>query len=102
MRAIAGFAQREIRYVGYRVGNWGLPTAPGENVFAHRYGDCKDKATLVSAMLSAMGVESYYMMINSERDAVTPGRRRRSEFLITQFWRLRYRKEFPILRWWRM
>ena len=30
------------------------------NVFANRYGDCKDKATLLIAMLEEAGIKSYY------------------------------------------
>jgi hypothetical protein len=71
MRAIALFAQREIRYVGLELGLGGYQPHPASQIFAHRYGDCKDKATLVSAMLSEIGVESYYVVINSERGAVT-------------------------------
>ena len=65
------FAQREIRYVGLELGIGGYQPHPAPQIFAHRYGDCKDKATLVSAMLSEIGVESYYVVINSERGAVT-------------------------------
>ena len=35
-------------------------------VFSHRYGDCKDKATLLSTMLKEIGVESYYVLINTD------------------------------------
>jgi len=71
MRAIGVFAQREIRYVALELGIGGYQPHPAPQIFAHRYGDCKDKATLVSAMLSEIGVESYYVVINSERGAVT-------------------------------
>jgi len=37
-------------------------------VLADRYGDCKDKATLLSAMLREAGFDSYYILINDERD----------------------------------
>src|SRR3984893_14231716 len=73
MRAIATFAQREIRYVGIELGIGGYQPHPAREVFAHRYGDCKDKATLVSAMPTEIGVESYYVVIHSERGAVTTG-----------------------------
>ena len=73
MRAIAAFTQKEIRYVAIELGIGGYQPHPAAEIFAHRYGDCKDKATLVSAMLSEFGVESYYIIINSERGAVTPG-----------------------------
>jgi len=71
MRAIAAFAQREIRYVALELGIGGYQPHPAPQIFSHRYGDCKDKATLVSAMFSEIGVESYYVVINSERGAVT-------------------------------
>lgn len=71
MQAIARFAQREIRYVALELGIGGYQPHPATQIFTHRYGDCKDKATLVSAMLSEIGVESYYVVINSERGAVT-------------------------------
>src|SRR3984893_6814190 len=71
MQAIAVFAQREIRYVALELGIGGYQPHPASQIFAHRYGDCKDKATLMSSMLSEIGVESYYVVINSERGAVT-------------------------------
>ena len=73
MLAIAAFTQKEVRYVAIELGIGGYQPHPATEVFAHRYGDCKDKATLVSAMLSEIGVESYYIIINSERGAVSPG-----------------------------
>jgi hypothetical protein len=73
MRAIAQFTQREIRYVAIELGIGGYQPHAAKDVFAHRYGDCKDKATLVSAMLSELGIESYYIIIHTERGAVTPG-----------------------------
>ena len=78
MRAIAGFIQRDVRYVAIELGIGGWQPHPATDVFSHRYGDCKDKATLMSAMLSAIGVESYYVVINSERGSVeanTPAHR---------------------------
>jgi len=72
MKAIATFVQREVRYVAIELGIGGVQPHPASDVFAHRYGDCKDKATLMSSMLHEIGVESYYVMINSERGSVTP------------------------------
>jgi hypothetical protein len=73
MQALAVFAQRDIRYVAIELGIGGYQPHAAKDVFNHRYGDCKDKATLLSAMLSELGVQSYYIIINSERGAVTPG-----------------------------
>lgn len=71
MRALAQFVQQNIRYVAIALGIGGVQPHPAAQVFAHRYGDCKDKATLMQSMLKEIGVESYYVVINSERGAVT-------------------------------
>lgn len=72
MRALAGFLQHDIRYVAIELGIGGYQPHPATEVFAHRYGDCKDKATLMSAMLHEIGINSYYVVINSERGSVVP------------------------------
>ena len=72
MKALAQFVQHDIRYVAIELGIGGWQPHSASDVFAHRYGDCKDKATLLSSMLSRVGVESFYVVINSERGSVTP------------------------------
>lgn len=71
MQVIANFAQHDIRYVAIELGIGGWQPHAASEVFTHRYGDCKDKATLMSAMLHELGVDSYYVIINDERGAVT-------------------------------
>lgn len=70
--ALARFVQHDIRYVAIELGIGGLQPHPAAEVFSHRYGDCKDKATLMRSMLSEIGVNSYYVVINTERGSVTP------------------------------
>lgn len=72
MQRIAEFVQTEIRYVGIELGIGGWQPHAASEVFSHLYGDCKDKATLMSSMLREIGIESYYVPINSERGAVGP------------------------------
>jgi len=72
MQAIAQFVQRDIRYVAIELGIGGWQPHPATDVFSHRYGDCKDKATLTAAMLNEVGVDSYYVVINSRRGSVGP------------------------------
>jgi hypothetical protein len=72
MRMLAEFIQHDIRYVAIELGIGGWQPHPAAEVFSHRYGDCKDKATLMRAMLQEIGVDSYYVVINSERGSVTP------------------------------
>jgi hypothetical protein len=71
MQALAIFVQNEVRYVAIELGIGGYQPHSASEVFAHRFGDCKDKATLLSAMLEAIGVKSYYVLINTARGAVT-------------------------------
>jgi len=72
IKALGEFAQRDIRYVAIELGIGGWQPHAAAEVFTHHYGDCKDKATLMGAMLHEIGVDSYYVVINSERGSVTP------------------------------
>ena len=72
MKALAQFVQHDIRYVAIELGIGGWQPHPAADVFTHRYGDCKDKATLMRSMLSEIGVESYQVAINTERGSITP------------------------------
>ena len=72
MEALATFMQKEIRYVAIQLGIGGWQPHPAADVFTHRYGDCKDKGTLLSSMLHEVGIESYYLDINTERGVITP------------------------------
>jgi hypothetical protein len=71
MQAIALFVQHDIRYVSIQLGIGGFQPHAAPDVFAHRYGDCKDKATLLRTMLRQIGVDSYQVVINTERGSVT-------------------------------
>ena len=70
MQALATFVQHDIRYVAIELGIGGLQPHPARDIFFHRYGDCKDKATLLSAMLKEIGVDSYYLDVNITRGGV--------------------------------
>ncbi len=72
MKSLGNFAQRDIRYVAIELGIGGWQPHPAAEVLTHHYGDCKDKATLMGAMLHEIGIDSYYVVINSERGSVTP------------------------------
>lgn len=73
MRALAAFVQRDIRYVGIELGVGGVQPHPASEVFTHGYGDCKDKVTLLSSMLKEVGIDSHYVLINTERGSVSAG-----------------------------
>ena len=74
MRALAKFVQGDIRYVAIELGIGGLQPHQASDIYSHRYGDCKDKATLMSSMLREIGVESYYLDVNTERGGAAPDR----------------------------
>jgi hypothetical protein len=60
--------QREVRYVD--IGSASALRPAARDVFLNRYGDCKDKVTLLSTMLREAGIESYYVLANVDRGAV--------------------------------
>jgi len=72
MKAITSYVQRQVRYVAIEIGIGGYQPHPAAAVFTHQYGDCKDKATLLSAMLHEIGIESYYVLIDVRRGIVNP------------------------------
>ena len=71
IKALAGFAQHGVRYVAVEIGVGGFRPHSAGDIFDHRYGDCKDKATVLSAMLAQIGVKSYYVVVNATRGVVT-------------------------------
>jgi hypothetical protein len=72
MRAIGKYVQDDVRYVAIELGIGGWQPHAASDVFSHHFGDCKDKATLMSAMLKEIGVDSYYVAVNTQRGAVNP------------------------------
>jgi hypothetical protein len=72
MRVLTEYLQKNIRYMAVEIGIGGFQPHPATEVFAHQYGDCKDKATLLSAMLHEIGIESYYMAIDDRRGVIHP------------------------------
>ena len=59
------FVRRDIRYIAVELGEgWYLP-APPSTVLARGWGDCKEKALLLSRLLETAGVEAYPALIDS-------------------------------------
>jgi hypothetical protein len=72
IRPLARFAQRDVRYVAVEIGIGGYqPHAAGE-VFSNRFGDCKDKATLLRTMLKELGIDAHFVLVNATRGATDP------------------------------
>jgi hypothetical protein len=70
LEALAAFAQHDVRYVAVEIGIGGYQPHAAEEIFANRYGDCKDKVTLLSAMLEEIGLDSRLVMVNTDRGVV--------------------------------
>ena len=70
---VADFMQQQIRYVGIEIGIGNLQPHAAEDVFQKRYGDCKDKATLMVAMLDAVGIRATWVAVDTARGFVDPG-----------------------------
>ena len=70
VRPIAEWVQGDVRYFVIERGIGGHQPHPAPEIFRNRFGDCKDKATLLSAMLSAIGVHSDVLLVDSRRGVI--------------------------------
>jgi hypothetical protein len=69
---ITDFIQKNIRYfiVAKGIGGWQAHYAA--DIYRNRYGDCKDKTTLLISMLQAIGIKAYYLHVDSRRGIIDP------------------------------
>ncbi len=72
VNAIAGFIQTNIRYYAIEIGISGYQPHRPEEIFQRRYGDCKDKATLLIAMLGASGIRAFPLIVDTDRGSIDP------------------------------
>jgi lipoprotein NlpI/transglutaminase-like putative cysteine protease len=65
VRAALEFVQQQVRYFGTEIGaNTHRPTSP-DKVIAQRFGDCKDKVTLLAALLQRLGLQATPVLVNT-------------------------------------
>ncbi|HEX2835606.1 MAG TPA: DUF3857 domain-containing protein [Thermoanaerobaculia bacterium] len=65
IRRILAAIERDVRYAGVEFGEGSIfPRTPAETL-RNKYGDCKDKATLLVAMLRQAGIPAHAVLINS-------------------------------------
>jgi len=76
IRAIYDFVSLKFRYIGISLGQGRYMPHAAADVLANGFGDCKDKHTLFAALLQAVGVNSYPVLIHSsiklDPDVPTP------------------------------
>lgn len=66
LRAIYNFCAKEIRYVAVEYGQAGYEPHKAEEIFINKYGDCKDQAVLLVAMLKQTGFKAYPVLIGTK------------------------------------
>ncbi len=70
--AIGEFVQGKIRYFVVEMGIGGYQPHQAQDILRGGYGDCKDKATLLSALLSSVGIHSALVMVDTDRGVIDP------------------------------
>jgi len=64
-RAIYGYVSAQVRYIGVAFGIGRFQPHQAGDVLSNQYGDCKDKSTLLIAMLSAAGINADAVLIGA-------------------------------------
>jgi tetratricopeptide (TPR) repeat protein len=64
IKAIYEFVASDIRYVAIELGQSAYQPDTPIDVLKYRYGDCKDKSTLLVAMLRHIGIESHQALLS--------------------------------------
>jgi tetratricopeptide (TPR) repeat protein len=65
VRRIWEFCASQVRYVGLELGIGGIRPRPVGTTLASGFGDCKDKASLLSVMLAEIGVKSGIALVRT-------------------------------------
>lgn len=65
IRAVYHYVITEIRYLGLEFGISGHMPHEAAEIYKYKYGDCKDKATLLIAMLREAGIEAHYVLVRT-------------------------------------
>jgi hypothetical protein len=64
--------QKNIRYFIVTRGIGGLQANHAADIYRNRYGDCKDKTTLLISMLQVAGIHGFYVPVDDRRGIVDP------------------------------
>ena len=66
LQSALDFVQQQIRYLGVELGTGSYRPRSPKTVAAQRFGDCKDKAWLLCALLRRMGMTASPVMVDTE------------------------------------
>ena len=67
IRAVYDFVVSRTRYVGLEFGINSFKPYPVETILSRRFGDCKDKASLMHALLESLGIDSRLTLLRMKR-----------------------------------
>lgn len=70
IETLAHFVRDKIRYVAVEIGAGSYTPRPAAETLRNGYGDCKDKTTLLRALLSALGIPSRAALVSVTRHVV--------------------------------
>jgi tetratricopeptide (TPR) repeat protein len=71
--AIYEHVVRNTRYVGLEFGIHGYKPYRTTDVYSRRFGDCKDKASLLKVMLAQAGIDSHLVLVRTREQGNAPG-----------------------------
>jgi hypothetical protein len=66
--ALYTYVSRQIRYVAIEIGIGGYQPHLPADVYKNKYGDCKDKASLLISMLNKIGLRGYPALVGTRGD----------------------------------
>ena len=69
IKAIFNFVSQKIRYVAVLLGPYTHKPHPAREIFKKRYGDCKDKTTLLLTMLKIAGIEGQPVLVPARSES---------------------------------
>jgi Domain of Unknown Function with PDB structure (DUF3857)/Transglutaminase-like superfamily len=69
---ITDYIQKNIRYFIVMRGIGGLQANYATDIYRNKYGDCKDKTTLLISMLQVAGIHAFYVPVDDRRGIVDP------------------------------
>jgi hypothetical protein len=72
LKNITEYIQKNVQYFVVERGIGGWQAHYAGDIFRNRYGDCKDKTTLLIAMLQAVGIQASYVLVDHRRGVVDP------------------------------
>lgn len=70
--ALYNWVARNIRYVAVYLGNGGLEPNRADVILEQHYGDCKDHAVILEALLAAKGIQSTPVLIGADGGPTLP------------------------------